>query len=115
MIAFEYSSHRKQLLIGQKRERSQLLLSCLFQHPPPPSQKRLIVSLPLKFDCHYIFYWPQLPSMQIGQKKEIHKALLWFLNVLFAYRHWQRGNILARNVKLTTPSVFLLFSLKYNC
>lgn len=83
--------------------------------PPPPTtdrQKRLIVSLPLKFDCHYIFYWPPLPSMQIGQKKEIHKALLWFLNVLFAYRHWQPENILARNVKLTTLSVFLLFSLK---
>ena len=48
--------------------------------------------------------------MQIGQKKEIHKALIWFLNVLLAYRHWQPENILARNVKLTTLSVFLLLS-----
>ena len=40
--------------------------------------------------------------MQIGQKKEIHKALIRFLNVLLAYRHGQPENILARNVKLTT-------------
>lgn len=56
MIAFEYSSYRKQLLIGQKRERSQLLLSCLFQHPPPRRQSEtphcfttIEIRLPLHF------------------------------------------------------------------
>jgi hypothetical protein len=52
--------------------------------------------------------------MQIGEKKEIYKAPepICFLNMLFAYRHQQPEKILARNIKLTILSVFLLFSLK---
>lgn len=37
-----------------------------------------------------------LSSMQIGEKKETHEAPIWFLNVLFAYRHQQPEKILAR-------------------
>lgn len=42
------------------------------------------------------------------------KAPMWLLNVLFAYRHQQPGKIPARNVKLTTRSVFLLENIIFN-
>lgn len=74
------------------------------------SQKPPHCFITIETDCHYIVHG--LPSVQTGEKKEIHQALIWFLNVLFAYRHWQPENIPARNVKLTTRSVFQLFSLK---
>lgn len=52
--------------------------------------------------CHY--HWnviattfsTRLSSMQIGEKKETPQAPIWFLNVLFAYRHQQPEKILAR-------------------